>query len=310
MRRILTTGVAALAGLAALAASALPAGAAQPQGSQAPPPATPLGKPIVTAGTGRPNGGLLTSAQLAKIKSQVAGVYAESAGAERAKAGAPKGAFESNNWSGLVNVGFMSKVPKTAIATIYNERLQGCPDYDGTPDTIDAHWVGLDGWGNNYVEQDGLGEQCTSNSTYVYWAWYEMYPEETMMLSPLNLGIGDALWSYVAETNVPGVYNMELEDLNTGAKFLISQGGGTAAPVSSEIVSETPEGGVCDYAVNSPYCNMPDYGTEYFRQVQMGTVDASVNLWGLQTGDELSHVPSWGYSGGRYWANTQWMGFS
>jgi len=67
---------------------------------------------------------------------------------------------------------------------------------------------------------------------------------------------------------------------------------------------------MCDYAVNSPFCNLADFGAEYFRQIQLGIVDASVTLWGYSTHDELSWVPAWGYSGGRYWANTQWMAFS
>ena len=52
-------------------------------------------------------------------------------------------------------------------------------------DQLAASWVGLDGFNNQTVEQDGTLEWCFEGQPY-YYTWYEMYPAD-------NITVGDTV---------------------------------------------------------------------------------------------------------------------
>ncbi|MGA2471638.1 MAG: immunoglobulin domain-containing protein [Solirubrobacteraceae bacterium] len=74
----------------------------------------------------------------------------------------------SGNWSGYVDTG---GGPFTAVNGSWKvPTIQTCAG--GA--TNSSHWVGIDGWGSDSVEQDGTEADC-SGGTPSYDAWVEMY---------------------------------------------------------------------------------------------------------------------------------------
>jgi hypothetical protein len=56
----------------------------------------------------------------------------------------------------------------------------------GVADQWTSNWVGLDGYNDGTVEQDGTAEWCggSGDTTPKYEAWYEMFPANSVKCSP------------------------------------------------------------------------------------------------------------------------------
>jgi hypothetical protein len=84
----------------------------------------------------------------------------------------------SNNWSGYVAATNLSQPQPNSVIDSVTE-VSGSwivPTVTGpsTGSTYSAVWVGIDGWGNSTVEQDGTSENVIDGKP-VYYAWWEMY---------------------------------------------------------------------------------------------------------------------------------------
>jgi len=78
--------------------------------------------------------------------------------------------LSSDNWSGYVTPQLSEGYTGTGT-TFTVPTLTTC----GGTDTASSFWAGLDGWGDNTVEQDGVEVNCTGGSPSLY-AWVETYP--------------------------------------------------------------------------------------------------------------------------------------
>ena len=78
----------------------------------------------------------------------------------------------SSDWSGYAALPKTAGQTFTSIVANYNVPSVACSN---SPDTFSFHWIGLDGWADQTVEQDGISANC-KGSTPHYNAWYEMYP--------------------------------------------------------------------------------------------------------------------------------------
>ena len=83
----------------------------------------------------------------------------------------------SPNWSGYVAAtNFSQPQPNSVIDSV--TKVSGSwivPTVTAsTGSTYSAVWVGIDGWGNSTVEQDGTSENVIDGKP-VYYAWWEMY---------------------------------------------------------------------------------------------------------------------------------------
>lgn len=90
--------------------------------------------------------------------------------ASRPSAGLPT---LSLNWSGY------AVTDPSKFNYVHSEFVQPAIKCTGAPDRYTSNWVGLDGFTSETVEQDGTAAWCggPSNTTPIYKAWYEMYPE-------------------------------------------------------------------------------------------------------------------------------------
>jgi Peptidase A4 family len=83
----------------------------------------------------------------------------------------------STNWAGYVAIGGGSYNSPTANTVSYVQGTWTVPNVTGGPNSsYSSVWVGIDGVGNNTVEQVGTEQDISSNGTATYYAWYEMAP--------------------------------------------------------------------------------------------------------------------------------------
>jgi hypothetical protein len=153
----------------------------------------------------------------------------------------------SGNWSGYVATPKTGKAKSFKYVTAaYTVPSVNCTT---TPYAFSYHWVGLDGWTDSTVEQDGVGSFCVNGSPY-YFAWYEMYPAGNT--EEFTVGPGDAITSSVTSEG-RGVYQLALTDETTGQNFDVAQNcASTCTNSSAEVITEgytsAPYNGTADFA--------------------------------------------------------------
>jgi hypothetical protein len=173
----------------------------------------------------------------------------------------------SSNWSGY------AALPKTAGSTFTS--IVG--DYDvpsvvcsATPNTFSYHWIGLDGWADQTVEQDGIAADC-NGTTAQYAAWFEMYPANFKFAFAVNPG--DAVESAVHYLG-KATYELSLKDVTTGKGFDVVR----KCPVSAcdnssaETITEA-------YYYNKRYAGTSDFGDEHYEDVTV--TDSAGDVGGL-----------------------------
>ena len=108
-----------------------------------------------------------------------------------------------------------------------------------------SFWVGIDGYNSNSVEQIGTDSDCGGRRAS-YYAWYEMYPAGSVMLSTSDHPVtpGDKLSAEVSYSDSGSSFTLTLTDTAaTGTQnwnFSTSQTSSTAARSSAEWVAEAP----------------------------------------------------------------------
>jgi hypothetical protein len=110
----------------------------------------------------------------------------------------------------------------------------------GAEGQIALFWVGLDGFSNGTVEQDGTYAQCFEGTAY-YYTWWEMFPTNDIQIVAAN-NPGDVIHASVAFS--AGKFKLALTDATTtSASFSTTQTCGTGltcARSSAEWIAERP----------------------------------------------------------------------
>jgi hypothetical protein len=98
-------------------------------------------------------------------------VFTNSAGTVASNPATLTIAQRSTNWSGyaVTGAGFSSASGSWIVPAV---TCSGSTTYS-------SQWIGIDGWSNSTVEQDGTEADCISGSPY-YGAWYEMYGDNAV----------------------------------------------------------------------------------------------------------------------------------
>jgi Peptidase A4 family len=182
----------------------------------------------------------------------------------------------SGNWSGYI------ALPKTGKATAF-KYVAGSYEVPSvncsvTNYAFSYHWVGLDGWTDGTVEQDGIGAFCV-NGTPDYFAWYEMYPAG--VTDEFSVDPGDAITSSVTY-NGSGKYQMNLTDQTTGQNFSVGTScASTCANSSAEVITEG--------YTSAPYNGTADFGEQHY---DTATVTGSKGAVGGLTSPNWNTVES------------------
>jgi hypothetical protein len=103
-----------------------------------------------------------------------------------------------------------------------------------------AFWAGIDGYSSDSVEQLGTDSDCLGHNRPSYYAWYEMYPADSVDLSTTQYPVkpGDTL---SAEVSVSGsTFTLKMTS-SEGWTFTTTQTGSGLAQSSAELIAESPE---------------------------------------------------------------------
>jgi hypothetical protein len=118
------------------------------------------------------------------------------------------------NWSGYAAT---ATTPFVAAQSTFTQPAVSCP----VAGAWTLFWVGFDGFNNNTVEQAGTAAQCGSgtNPQPTYYAWWEMYPTNTIQMMPITIKVGDNIQATVSYTASNAQYSLGVSDLTNKAHY-------------------------------------------------------------------------------------------
>jgi hypothetical protein len=176
----------------------------------------------------------------------------------------------SSNWSGYAALPEPAGQTFTSIVANYNVPSVTC---SATPGTFSFHWIGLDGWSDQTVEQDGISANCRGSSPR-YNAWYEMYPANSRW--QFKVSPGDAIESSVRYRG-HAKYELSLKDVTSGQGFDVIQSCpvSVCANSSAEAITEA-------YYYNRHFAGTSDFGDEHYEGAIV--TDNAGNTGGIRDG--------------------------
>jgi Peptidase A4 family/Immunoglobulin I-set domain len=164
---------------------------------------------------------------------------------------------QSWNWSGYVATG-------QGFSTVTGNWTAPAVTCTGSATTYSSQWIGIDGDGDNFVEQDGTESDCL-NGVPSYDAWYEMFGDDAVNggyeveLSPANYPVapGDAMTASVSLAG--STWTLAISDGTAGWQFStpIVQPNPAPQQISAEWILERPE-------VNGSLSSLSDFGSAAF----------------------------------------------
>jgi hypothetical protein len=147
----------------------------------------------------------------------------------------------STNWSGYAAFGGAGAF--TSVRASWTQPAVTC----GTTNAYSSYWAGIDGYNTSTVEQLGTEADCVSGAPR-YYAWFEMYPHPSFVISGFTVRPSDTYTASVVAQG-RGSYVLSLKDTTTGASFSTVQKLNSARGASAEVVVEAPySGGVLPLA--------------------------------------------------------------
>jgi hypothetical protein len=151
---------------------------------------------------------------------------------------------ETYNWSGYADTGS----GYNEVSGSWTEPSASC----GSELTLAAFWVGIDGYNDGTVEQDGTLIECYDGTPYQY-SWWEMYPSNAIQVVGESVQPGDLI---TASVNVDGSNYLltVLDNQNPGNDISTWQSCSDCDNDSAEWIAEAPSGGSGIYPLT-------DFGT-------------------------------------------------
>jgi hypothetical protein len=211
----------------------------------------------------------------------------------------PANSVYTANWAGYAATGDTF----ASVSATFSVPALNC---SVTPNAFVYHWVGLDGYSNSTVEQDGIAGFC-AHGLSTYSAWSDMYPAR--LVSSFNVNPGDAIQASVSYSAVSGLYALALTDLTTGQSISRPEAcANTCERSSAEVISE-------GYPFQNVYDGTADYGIANYENITVS--DDAANTGGfaptspwtytkiIQKGASIDAEPSAIY-GGQAFSNT-WL---
>jgi Peptidase A4 family len=160
----------------------------------------------------------------------------------------------SLNWSGYAVTG---KKAYNYVTSTFVEPTITCP---GVADQWTSNWVGLDGYNDQTVEQDGTFAWCggAGDTTPKYEAWYEMFPLNSVSVFKVNPG--DIITATVSYSDSTSEFSLTVSDLSTGKTSTNSFPCSTCTRSSAEWIIERPA--LCNNAGTKCFITeLADFGT-------------------------------------------------
>jgi hypothetical protein len=159
--------------------------------------------------------------------------------------------LESYNWAGYAINSTSGSVSQ--VKGSWKQPAVTCPS-SGV--YVAAFWVGIDGLTSTTVEQTGTTAECV-NGVASYFAWYEFYPNASVLISPVPVKPGNTISASVTYSTKTDKFTAMIRDASTGKSFSTSAAVAGAERSSAEWIEEAPAS--C-YLITCLYA-MPDFGT-------------------------------------------------
>jgi hypothetical protein len=142
----------------------------------------------------------------------------------------------SLNWSGYAVTPPTSSSKFNAVSSTFVQPSVKCPGGIGGAGLGTSEWVGLDGFDNQTVEQDGTDAFCggSGHTEPMYEAWYEMYPAGSVNV--FSVSAGDRISASV--TYKAGKFTLTIADTTSKASYTKSAACGTCERSSAEWINE------------------------------------------------------------------------
>ena len=142
----------------------------------------------------------------------------------------------SGNWSGYADTG-------TGFTTVTGKwkepKISGCTA--SSPLSAVVFWVGLDGFSNGTVEQDGTAAICGGGNPITYLTWWEMFPANNIQFVGATVKPGDAISASVVRKGTK--YTLKVTDSTTAGNNVSATATCAAATCkdqSAEWIAEAP----------------------------------------------------------------------
>ena len=182
----------------------------------------------------------------------------------------------SENWSG-----YAATSPKkfTFVNSTFTQPKITCP---GVKNQWTSNWVGLDGFTDQTVEQDGTFAMCggANSKTPVYTAWYELFPAGSV--SVFSVKAGDKM--NVSVRFASGKFTLTVADLTSGKKVVHTATCTTCTRASAEWIIERPA--LCSSSTNCFLTELAD-----FHSATMSTDEAQVSGGAVSSIAKFDNIP-------------------
>jgi hypothetical protein len=160
----------------------------------------------------------------------------------------------SNNWSGYADDNSTGRTYQKVSGT-WKEPAITCVHNNDVE--VAVFWVGIDGYNNSTVEQDGTLAECKNGAVVGYGTWWEMFPTNAIQLVGGSVLPGDSINGSVAYSSTTHKYTLKVTDSTHPANsFSTVQACGTTPchNGSAEWIAERPSSG-------STLLELPNYHT-------------------------------------------------
>jgi hypothetical protein len=158
---------------------------------------------------------------------------------------------KSTNWSGYAD----DNTSGTTYSKVTGKWTEPTGTCSGSTTSLAAFWVGIDGYSDSTVEQDGTIIECVSG-TPSYFDWWEMYPTNAVqVVNAVNPG--DKIAASVVESGTS--YTLKVTDsTHTGDSFSETEScaASSCTDGSAEWIGEAP----CCSSGTTPY-PLTNFGT-------------------------------------------------
>jgi hypothetical protein len=145
-------------------------------------------------------------------------------------------ATTSTNWAGYAvqtNLDSPQANAVTAVSGSWN-----VPSVAGKGTAFSSIWVGVDGYTSSTVQQIGTSSDIVDGQPQ-YYAWYEMFPNDSFSVANLTIRAGDSISASVTYIG-SDQFSLQLTNNTTNESFSITQTAYGAQRSSAEWIVEAP----------------------------------------------------------------------
>ena len=143
----------------------------------------------------------------------------------------------TTNWAGYAVLTNLSDPMINSIQEINASWIVPKVDCKVVRNSYAAVWVGMDGYSSPSVEQIGTDSICSQGKP-VYYAWYEMYPKNSVYLR-MKVNQGDLIFADVKYLG-KNKFKLTITNKNTKISYSTTQLGQKLKRTSAEWIIEAP----------------------------------------------------------------------